>query len=96
MTYRMKRNGAGLASICILCTMVLVMVSSTVCLYVGAEDNLRNRYPRNINIDVTVRNSALLSSEQAEQIKRNIDETVAENGTSQENILSYRTALWAA
>ena len=32
MAYRMKRNGAGLASICILCTMVLVMVSSTVCL----------------------------------------------------------------
>ena len=92
MTYRMKRNGAGLASICILCTMVLVMVSSTVCLYVGAEDNLRNRYPRNINIDDTVRNSALLTSEQAEQIKRNIDETVVENGTSQENILSYRTA----
>ena len=32
MVYRMKRNGAGLASICILSTMVLVMVSSTVCL----------------------------------------------------------------
>ncbi len=27
MLYRMKRNGAGLASICILCTMVLVTVS---------------------------------------------------------------------
>lgn len=35
MVYRMKRNGAGLASICILCTMVLVMLSSTVCLYGG-------------------------------------------------------------
>ena len=39
MAYRMKRNGAGLASICILCTMVLVMISSTVCLYIGAEDS---------------------------------------------------------
>ena len=29
MAYRMKRNGAGLASICILSTMVLVMISST-------------------------------------------------------------------
>ena len=29
MVYRMKRNGAGLASICILVTMVLVMISST-------------------------------------------------------------------
>ncbi len=35
MAYRMKRNGAGLASICILATMVLVMLSSTACLYFG-------------------------------------------------------------
>ena len=37
MLYRMKRNGAGLASICVLCTMVLVMLSATVCLYAGEE-----------------------------------------------------------
>ena len=40
LVYRMKRNGAGLASICILGTMVLVMLSSTTCLYFGAEDSL--------------------------------------------------------
>ncbi len=34
----MKRNGAGLASICILSTMVLVMLASTASLYFGAED----------------------------------------------------------
>ncbi len=51
MVYRMKRNGAGLASICILCTMVLVMLSSTVCLYGGQESSLRSRYPRNIMTD---------------------------------------------
>ena len=45
MVYRMKRNGAGLASICILYTMVLVMLSTTVCLYLGTEDSLRTRYP---------------------------------------------------
>ncbi len=38
ITYRMKRNGAGLASICILSTMVLVMLASTASLYFGAED----------------------------------------------------------
>lgn len=48
MIYRMKRNGAGLASICILCTMVLVMLSSTASLYIGAEDSLLQRYPRDI------------------------------------------------
>lgn len=51
MSYRMKRNGAGLASICILSTMVLVTLSSTICLYAGEEDMLRNRFPRNIVID---------------------------------------------
>ena len=40
MIYRMKRNGAGLASICILSTMVLVMVSSTTSLYLRIEHGL--------------------------------------------------------
>ena len=52
LVYRMKRNGAGLASICILGTMVLVMLSSTTCLYFGAEDSLRTRYPRDENVTV--------------------------------------------
>ena len=45
MAYRMKRNGAGLASICVLATMVLVMISTTVSLYFGVEDSLNTRYP---------------------------------------------------
>lgn len=50
MIYRMKQNAVGLANICILSTMVLVMVSSTVCLYVGADDELTARYPAEISI----------------------------------------------
>lgn len=50
MAYRMKRNGAGLASICILATMVLVMISSTSCLYIGAEDSISSLYPRDMNL----------------------------------------------
>ena len=53
MVYRMKRNGAGLASICILLTMVLVMISSTTSLYFGEEDSLKNRCPDDINISFT-------------------------------------------
>ena len=37
MIHRMKRNGVGLANICILCTMVLVMVSGTLGLYLGVR-----------------------------------------------------------
>ncbi len=50
MAYRMKRNGAGLASICILLTMVLVMLSSTASLYFSQEDSINRRYPNGINI----------------------------------------------
>ena len=49
MAYRMKRNGASLASICILLTMVLVMISSTTALYVNREDSLKNHCPRQID-----------------------------------------------
>lgn len=50
MLYRMRRNGAGLASICIIITMILVMLSSTVCLNTGIEDSLQSLYPWDIQL----------------------------------------------
>lgn len=50
MIYRMKQNAVGLANICILSTMVLVAVSTTVSLYVGIEDIMKERYPNEITI----------------------------------------------
>ncbi|MCM1226479.1 MAG: ABC transporter permease [Clostridium sp.] len=50
MMYRMKQNAVGLANICILSTMVLVMVSSTGSLIAGIEDTLLDRYPYQIEI----------------------------------------------
>lgn len=50
MTYRMKRNGAGLASICILITIVLVMLSTATCLYSSAEDSLNETYTQDMSI----------------------------------------------
>ena len=68
MVYRMKRNGAGLASICILATMVLVMISSTTSLYFGAEDALSIRYPREINIDISTLDTDLEKNGQMDNI----------------------------
>ena len=48
MLYRMKQNAAGLASICILSTMVLVVISTTVSMYVGIQDELTARYPNDV------------------------------------------------
>ena len=68
MAYRMKRNGAGLASICILCTMVLVMVSSTTSLYTGAEDSLHSRYPYDYNFELQC-STADLTAENADIVR---------------------------
>lgn len=52
MIYRMKQNAVGLASICILSTGVLLMISSTVCLNFGIEDIMRVRYPYDLNVEL--------------------------------------------
>ena len=95
MVYRMKRNGAGLASICILCTMVLVMVSSTTCLYIGAEDSLRNRYPRNINIDALLNENEFFDNTATEKAKDLIETVLTGNDAEPDGVLEYRTAAFA-
>ena len=50
MIYRMKQNAVGLANICVLSTMVLVMVSTTTSLMIGIEDAVRERYPADIMV----------------------------------------------
>lgn len=50
MAYRMKRNGAGLASICILSTMVLVMIASAGSLYLGKNSSIRHLYPNQFSV----------------------------------------------
>lgn len=89
MSYRMKRNGAGLASICILCTMVLVMISSTVCLYLGKEDSLRERYPRNINVTMTSQIYSDLISPDADDVAKRTFETAENMGYTPVNAIDY-------
>lgn len=85
LVYRMKRNGAGLASICILSTMVLVMISSTFCLYIGSEENLRNRYPRDIVMDLWS-----IDEEITDQAHNLITNTLDEYDLEADNLLHYR------
>lgn len=89
MVYRMKRNGAGLASICILATMVLVMVSSTTCLYAGTEDTMRNRYPRDTMVEVS--SYKALTEADAQALKERFLAVADETKTPVENVLSYRS-----
>ena len=53
MLYRMKRNAVGLANICILCTMVMVMVSGTLSLYLGSEEQVNVYCPADVVVEAT-------------------------------------------
>ena len=90
MIYRMKRNGAGLASICILSTMVLVTVSSTICLFVQAEDGVNKRYPQDIFMRLGTAGGTALNEEDTAPYINAVEEILAEHGEAAENLQDYR------
>ena len=90
MAYRMKRNGAGLASVCIIATMILVMISSSSCLYFGAEDAVMTRYPRETNITLSAENTAQLEDANLNIFRKGIADYAAEHGIPVENVQDYR------
>ena len=90
MIYRMKRNGAGLASICILSTMVLVTVSSTICLFVQAEDGVNKRYPQDIFMRLGTAGGTALNEEDTAPYINAVEEILAEYGEAAENLQDYR------
>ena len=90
MTYRMKRNGAGLASICILSTMVLVTVSSTTCLFAQSEDAVNKRYPKDLSVQISFADQTTLSEEDTEPYIRAVEEILDEHGEAAENLEDYR------
>ena len=75
MSYRMKRNGAGLASICILVTMVLVMNAATFSLYIGAEDSIMTLYPREYSMRLFIPEENY-SSEKCDELSQGLDQIV--------------------
>lgn len=80
MLYRMKQNAAGLASICIMSTAVLLIVSTTACLYFGMDDLMRTRFPR--NIQVTAGN---VTDGEIEELENLVLETAEKCGVSVRN-----------
>ncbi|MGN1024809.1 MAG: FtsX-like permease family protein [Faecousia sp.] len=93
MAYRMKRNGAGLASICILSTMVLVMISSSSSLYIGAEDSLRARYPRDNEIDLKLDTAAEFDEDHIGLVRQAYEAALHDSGAVPENLLDFRYAM---
>ena len=84
MIYRMKQNAVGLANICILSTIVLVMISSTVSLYVGVDDVMAYRYPNDYQMTLYE-----ASQEKIDKANKLIEEELDRGGLKKENETSY-------
>lgn len=93
MTYRMKRNGAGLASVCVLATMVLVMISSTTCLLFGTEDSVNTRYPRDIVLSTGFDTIDGLDDGNIEKVAAGVDSLAASHKANASNFASYRSVV---
>ena len=86
MIYRMKQNAVGLANICILSTMVLVMISTTICMYMGMDDILTTRYPREFEVT-----SFYPDKETEEKILRIIEEEAEKAGVEEKDVMAYHS-----
>lgn len=86
MIYRMKQNAVGLGNICILSTMVLVMLSTTISLWVGMNDIIETRFPRDITVSI---NS--VDSNQALYTIDDMNYAIEQAGIQTDEELVYRT-----
>lgn len=92
MLYRMKQNAAGLASICILSTMVLVTLSTTVSLYLGILDGISSLYPRDITVFMSIPDAqevAELGVEEWEEIPEQIEQIIEDSGLTVTDPYAY-------
>lgn len=89
MIYRMKQNAVGLANICILITMVLVMISSTSSLMLGMEDMIDSRHPTDMDITVHAIDSIsdIKNNQEIQAVKQKTQEVVVSSGLTQRNIV---------
>ena len=82
MIYRMKQNAVGLANICVLSTMVLVMVSTTSSLVIGMQDTINTISPYDYSISVA-------DGKTNQQVKDDIKNTAADNNLKITKFVDY-------
>lgn len=86
MIYRMKQNAAGLSSICIMSTVVLVLVSVTVSLYMGMENILETRFPSEMHVVLSGSDEERIS-----QVEQVIAEELQKENVKEKNTLRYQS-----
>lgn len=94
MAYRMKRNGAGMATICILCTMVLVILTSTVCLNGGTDSMVDAICPQDVNLTIGLEaRGGEENWERLDAMQQMALDVTEEMGLTPENITSQRALV---
>ena len=83
MIYRMKKNGVGLANICILSTVVILVLSTTLALYTGRENILKNKNQFDLKISLSKNDKTLMEK---------IQETAVLNNVSLKDVYQYKIA----
>lgn len=92
LLYRMRQNAKGLASICILSTMAILTIATTVSLYLGQEGMLRGQFPYDVSISQRPATAAL----SAGQIDALIDATATQYGVTPTDRVSYQYTTFVA
>ncbi len=91
MSWRMKRNGAGLASICLLSTMVLVMLSGAASLYFGVEEAAKTRCPREMCLTFTAEQPGELTDQNRQALAELVQRETAACGGAAAEVWSYHS-----
>ena len=91
MRFRMKRNGAGLASICILITMVMVVASVSFSAYTGIQDSVNRGFPKDVLVEVG-------TDKDVEQLRDLFQQFVQENNAHMVdgNYVHYRETIFGS
>ena len=91
LKFRMRKNAAGLASICILSTMVLVTLATTVALQTGTADLLKKSYPTDYSATAFVEDTSTIR-----QLSEQISKMKAQSKGTISNEMNYLSVLRAA
>ena len=91
LKFRMRKNAAGLASICILSTMVLVTLATTVALQTGTADLLKKSYPTDYSATAFVEDTSTIN-----QLTEQISKIKAQSKGTVTNEMNYLSVLRAA
>ena len=91
LKFRMRKNAAGLASICILSTMVLVTLATTVALQTGTADLLKKSYPTDYSATAFVEDTSTIR-----QLSEQISKMKAQSKGTVSNEMNYLSVLRAA